>query len=244
MEVDVEAVVCLQHQGSLHAGGREDGLRGVGRHGVFHQSADFRQAGDGVVILLRVVVARNPIGGVVARHGELRMLFFYYKIVEVLLVGKFVAEAQAVVVEAEAEDDAALVGGLVEGDGQLVVVVADFALLAPDGFPSFIERGGLGVADDEACHQVGFGVDEGLVLVAHFCPFEVRLLVGVFLFQFQSQGAGFDDGFVFVEKLVGGCALRVEVEVHQQVPVRRLQLLGRSQEGAATQGCGQGKFVF
>ena len=148
------------------------------------------------------------------------MLFLDDKVVQVFLLGEFIAEAQSVVEQAEADDDAALVCRLVQRDGQFVVVVADLAFLAPDGFPSLVESGGLCVFDDETRHQVGLGINEALVLVAHLGPFEVRLFVGVFFFQFQSQCTGLDDGFVLIEQVIGRCALPVQAEVHHQVSVR------------------------
>ena len=66
-------------------------------------AADFGETGLHVVVLLRVVVAGNPPGSVVARHGKLRVLCLHDEIVEILLLWELVAETDAVVVDTEAE---------------------------------------------------------------------------------------------------------------------------------------------
>ena len=64
-------------------------------------AADFGEAGFHVVIFLGVVVAGNPPGGMVARHGKLCMLFLDDKIDQVLLYGKLIPQADALVVNTE-----------------------------------------------------------------------------------------------------------------------------------------------
>ena len=60
------------------------------------------------LILLRVVVARNPIGCMVARHCKLGVLFLHYDIVELGLLRKLIAQSHAVVVDTETNADVTL----------------------------------------------------------------------------------------------------------------------------------------
>ena len=196
VQVDVEAVVGLHHQGRLHAGGREGSLRRVGRNGLLHQPPNLGEARSGVVVLLGIVVARNPEGGMVAGHGKLRVFLLDNEIVELFLLRELVAEAQTIVEQPEANDNLPLVLGLVEGHGQLVVVVAYLALFAPNRTPGLVETRCLRLGHRKSVHQVGLG----------FQPFDffragelkVGLCVGVLLLEFQTQGAGLDDRFSFI----------------------------------------------
>ena len=202
MQVDVEAVGGLHLQGRLHACGRELGLRGVVGDGAGHQAADFGKAGFGIVILLCIVIAWNPEGRVVARHGKLGMFFLDDEVVEVLLQGEFVAEAQAVVEEAEAEDDVTVLCLLVERHSHLVVVVADFLLFSPDGLPGLVERGGLHAGQGEAVHQAGV------------------------VLELQPQLGRLDDYLIFIIQLIDGLSLRIDAEVQAKLAVGRNELFG------------------
>ena len=138
MQVDVEALVRLHLQGRLYGSGADIGLRRVVRTVCAVDAADFRQAGLVVVVLLGVVVSADPPGGVVAGEGEFRQFIGHLEIGELVLHGELVAEAQTVVVQAEADvhPDTVLAGELEE---HLVVAVADVIFLAPDGRPGFVE---------------------------------------------------------------------------------------------------------
>ena len=79
---------------------------------------------------------------------------------------ELVAEAESVVVEAEADnhycglvDTLAFVVEVVvlhQRDGEFVVVVADVGFLAPYGMPGFVEGGALHMAHAEAGSEVTF----------------------------------------------------------------------------------------
>ena len=75
----------------------------------------------------------------VARHGELSVLFFYYKVVERFLLWKLIAQTESLVIHAEADDDVAVGRRLVEVNLQFVVVVAYLRPLAPYGSPCLIK---------------------------------------------------------------------------------------------------------
>ena len=113
MDIDIEAIGGLHLQRGLHTGLGEGGLRGVRTDGTAHVLPDFRKAGLRVVVLLGVVVAGYPPGGVVAGHGKLGVLFLDDEIVQVLAQGKFVAQTETFVVETEPYFHIPLLGGLV-----------------------------------------------------------------------------------------------------------------------------------
>ena len=224
VQVDVEPVVGLQLEGRLHAGGAGGCLRGVGRDGGWQFAAYFRQARLGVGILLRVVVARNPPGPVVAGHGELGVLLADDEVGQVALVGELVAQGQTVVEEAEADENVAVVLRLVQAYGHLVVVVANLALLAPYGLPRFVERSLVHGPDREARHEVGLLVDGrgfGVLGVV-----EGFLASGLFPLQFQTQTAGADDCPSVEFQPVRRPPFAVQCKVHRQPSVGRLQRLG------------------
>ena len=75
----------------------------------------------------------------VASHGKLRVLLLDDEIDETVLLGKLIAEAHAVVIDAEADVHLASCVVLGETDEKLVVVVADSGRLAPDGLPGLVE---------------------------------------------------------------------------------------------------------
>ena len=154
VDVDVESVVRPHLEGCLHSGRGEGLLRGVPLHLRGRERADLRKAARRVVIFLSVIVSRNPPGCVVARHSELRDLVLYDEVFEPFLLRELVAEAEAVVVEPEADDHDRLRAFLVsrillERDSQLIVVVADVAFLAPDRLPRLIEGVPLDAREDE-----------------------------------------------------------------------------------------------
>ena len=95
----------------------------------------------------------------VASHGKLRMFFFNEEIVQFLLLRELIAQSDTVIIHTEADDDRAMtlierpaplfgiLGShlavsilVVQGHGQLVVMVTDVAGLTPNGLPSLVER--------------------------------------------------------------------------------------------------------
>ena len=152
VDVDIQAVVRLHLEGRLHPRFRE-GSPGPTAVLVARlpQFADFRQFRLGVVVLLRVVVAGNPPCGMVARHRKLGQFFHDPETDESVLNGKLVAEAQAVVIEPEADLHHGGFGfggmvhafhaadGLFQRHQHLIVVVADVCLFAPHRLPCLVE---------------------------------------------------------------------------------------------------------
>ena len=207
MDVDIKTVFALHLQGGLHASGRERGLRRVApNYRVLHPApylAEFRGLGR---ILLGVVVARYPPGGVVARHGELGVFLLDEEVVEGLLLGELIAQSHAVVINPEADDDVTVCGLLSQVHLQFVVVIANGGRFAPYGFPSLVKSGGLRVCHLETIHQVGL-----------LLPFAGVFVLG----QFQSQVGGLDNRLVLVGHFVSGLARLGERESELHVAIGR-----------------------
>ena len=89
----------------------------------------------------------------VAGHGKLREFFLDLEVRKVVLQRELIAEAQAVVVQAETDlhHSAAL---LLQADEHFVVMVPDLRFFTPDRFPCFIEAGILHVREGEAVLEV------------------------------------------------------------------------------------------
>ena len=167
VDVEVEAIVSLHLKGGLNARGRERCPRPAA---VFvaslPQVTDLRQPRLGVVVFLRVEVARNPPSGMVARHGKLSQFLLNPEAHQGVLNGELIAEAEAVVVKAETDlhHRGTLLrrmihtlhgtNGLLQGDEHLVVAIADLSLFAPDRFPSLVESAVFRVFQDKGMGEV------------------------------------------------------------------------------------------
>ena len=89
----------------------------------------------------------------VAGHGKLREFFLDLEVSKIVLQGELIAEAQAVVVQAETDlhHGAAC---LFQADEHFVVMVPDLCFFAPDRLPGFIETAILHVGEGEAILEV------------------------------------------------------------------------------------------
>ena len=192
-------------------------LRGIGRDGLSHVAADLRETGLHVVVLLRVVIAGNPPGSVVARHGELRVLLLDDEVVQVLAQRELIAEAESVVVETETDSEVALLCLLMQGDEQFVVVVADVTRLTPNGLPCLIEGSSLLVCERKAALQVGL-TGAGCTGSSLCRVFLVR--IG---FQFQTELGRVDDCLSLIREVVYRLTLSGEREGHLHLSVGRCQ---------------------
>ena len=110
----------------------------------------------------------------VASHCKLRVLLLYHEVVEVLLLRELVAQAHAVVVDAESNLDVTVARRLVEAYLKFVVVVANCLCLAPNRCPSLVEGRCLRRRFLESVHQVGLLHALRRVLVACKLQSEVR----------------------------------------------------------------------
>ncbi len=162
MDVDVQAVGGLHLESRLHAGRREGGLwRAAPGTRVLRERADLGELGLRGAELLRGIVARNPPGRMVAGHGELREFLPDLEVGQCVLQREFVPEAQAVVVQAEADlhHGAAL---LVERHEKLIVMVPDGGLFAPDRLPRLVERVECRILEREPAVQVLSAFQQGI----------------------------------------------------------------------------------
>ena len=92
-------------------------------------------------------------------HGKLGVFLLDDDVVEVVVSWQFVTEADAFVIDTEADDYLPFECRLADGDSHLVVVVADVFVLAPYGLPCLVERALLHTFHPESFHQAG-PVDE------------------------------------------------------------------------------------
>ena len=145
--VDERGLVEAQEKpiGGFHReGGVDDGRRIDGADGRLLPQ----------VLVMETPVGRNPPSDVVAWKHELSYLVGDLEGVEVRLFGPLIAEADVVVIDTEDDHHAQwLIGDGLDGRPQLVAVVADVLLFAPDLRPGLVERGLLDVDQREILGQ-------------------------------------------------------------------------------------------
>lgn len=111
------------------------GFQGEGR--VY--PAELADGGWGVEGFIEIGFIRCRPGFVITGQGEFGEFVHDYEVLEMLLLREFVAESEAVV--EEAEDDAESPsggGGLLQADGQFIVVVFHRPVFSPRLFPGFV----------------------------------------------------------------------------------------------------------
>ena len=158
-------------------------LRGIVGNAALELRTHLREVRCDGAVFLGVEVAGKPPGFVVAGERELRELIFDDERLQVFLFGELVAEAEAVVEEAEANDHDAVGCRLLQRNGEFVVVIADLALLAPNRLPGFVEGAGVLLDDGEAGGE-RLGVE-----------------------KFEAHQARLEDDFAFVGQGVLGLTL-------------------------------------
>ncbi|KAG1393059.1 hypothetical protein G6F59_014452 [Rhizopus arrhizus] len=110
----------------------------------------------------------NPPGGRFRRNGELGQLVIDDRLVKVRLLGEHVAEAQAIVVDAEHHiQPAPAAGGLGQLHGQLVEVVAGDPAFAPGLFPAVIDAAPLLAEYGEITVQAAVAQGEAELRILH-----------------------------------------------------------------------------
>ena len=144
----------------------------------------------------------------VAGEGELRALLLDEEVVQVGLLRELVAQADAVVEDAEADEELPFLLRLRQGRNILDVVVAYGARFAPYGFPGLVEGGGLLALQGEAIEEIGLAHATRGVLVAG---------------QLEAQSGGQDDGAALVVERVGGHSARCKLEGERQIAVGRFR---------------------
>ena len=159
VDVDVKAVVGAHLQRSLHSI-----LHGCHRRIVPHDRIDLpfvravlikdsalverlfltgrnlRQSRRLDGIFLCVVVGRNPPRRMVASERKFRSFLLDNEVVQRVLLWKFIAQSDAVVIDAETNDDVPFFLRLRQRDSVFVVVVSNRFGFAPHGFPRLVER--------------------------------------------------------------------------------------------------------
>ena len=224
MDVDVEsAAVALEHHRGLHSGHGHGADAGVAAAVEVRVEGGNPAHGRGLVDeLVGVVVTGYPEGGEVFMEGELCQFVADNEVAEGILLGELIAEAEAVVEEAEADDYRAVsvclcaecrAHGLAEVDGQFVVVVADVALLAPDSLPGVVYCCAGGAVEDEALAHLG-GTEDGVGLLGLPAVHEgLDVVDSAFVADLEAKAAVVDDAPPVKFQGVEGLALVGQVEV-------------------------------
>ena len=195
-------------------------MRQVACNGCLEQSANFAQTRFGIVVFLRIVIAGNPICPMVACHGKFAEFLLDYEIIEVVLQGKFVTEAQTVVEQAETYYHVPVVLFLVKRNRHLVIMVAYFAFLTPNRIPYRVLRRGRDGLHFESVIKgrlVHYVVFTGQIIVTH-CTL-VR-------FEQQAEFAVQNHRFALVVQIVGRDSAVQNLELHYKSAVGRIQIQG------------------
>ena len=137
MDVDVQPVIGPQHQRSLHG----QPALGPGLVGLLVQSALYLilqtgYPGSGVCKLVGVVISGNAVGQMVAGEVELGLLPAQGQIVQMLLLGNLIAEAQSVVEEAEAHGHHTAGLLLLQSQGHFMKMVPHLGIFTPHRTPA------------------------------------------------------------------------------------------------------------
>ena len=148
----------------------------------------------------------------IASHGKLAALLLDEEVVQVSLLGELITETDAIVVDAETDDDGTTmltglqarstiaVGNtlqphLRQSCSILVIMIADGGCLAPYRAPRLVERGGFLLDDAETIHQVAL----------------VQTHRGMFVLgQLQTEMGGLDDGTTLIRHLVNGATYLID----------------------------------
>ena len=161
---------------------------------------------------------------------------------QALPAGEFIAEAQAVVEQAETHVQRTFAVRLPEVDQQFVIMVADLRFLAPDRLPDFVEGVRLRADELEAAVKVDRGDGIALEDVAGLVLGQPFGLHGAA--QREAQAAGQQDIHVLAGQGIIGDAVRVHGEFQAQRAVRRGKFRPRLRRGSrmrtgSQQGGGQ-----
>ena len=228
VQVDVQAFVGLHLDGHLHARLGEHLLRGITRQLVIIVPVlDSAQARGVIGIFLGIVVSGNPPGRMVSGHSVLRELVLDYKIGKVVLLGELVAEAQAVVKDAEAEQHSSALF-IFKGDRQFIIMVADFGFFSPDRLPSLVKGGTLRLLQGKTVVEAfggAIGLD-GLLL---------KRLLHTRSAELHAQARGQDHVRLTALERIHGNAVH-NGHLQFQLPVGALNHLGIFREGRDRRG--------
>ena len=93
----------------------------------------------------------------VASHGELGAFFLDSEVVQLALLREFITQADTIVIDAEADIHQPLCLGLSQTHQQLVIVIADVFIFAPNRLPRLVEGRSLLSLEDKALEQI-FGI--------------------------------------------------------------------------------------
>ena len=138
MDIHPKTIICFEQHRCLHSGGRERSGREIGFVRILLNGTYLTQFRARIFILLRIIISGDPICRNISGHSELRLLFLYDEVIEVLLLREDIAESQTVIIETELDLDIAVFSGLGKGNEHLMIAIVDASFLAPDRLPPTI----------------------------------------------------------------------------------------------------------
>ena len=139
MKTYIKSALCLKQQWRLDTCLRKWSLRSIRGNGRFHILLYFRHFGNCIIILLRIIVAGNPICHRISLYRKLRFFLLNGKINEVVLSRKFVSKTQTIIKYSEPNNHHAPGCRMIKKYSHFIVVIADFILFTPDWLPDFIK---------------------------------------------------------------------------------------------------------
>ena len=111
MDIDIETILGLHLERGLNTGIREDGGRRIALVSFAVLRNNWTNTGQWsnlIFILLSIVIARNPVSGMIACHGKLGMLLLNDEIVQAFLLRELIAQTHTIIIYTEADGDVTL----------------------------------------------------------------------------------------------------------------------------------------
>ena len=205
VNVDVQSVVRLQHQRSLHCQVRTRRLACQGLIPcLVDELGNLRQLGGRNLEFIGIVIGRNPEGLVIARQLELRHFLIDGEVAQLFLHRELIAESQSVVEQTETDVQQPTGSFLFQSHKKFLMIVTDLTVLAPYRLPGSVRS-----------PLPGF----------HNTEITVKFIRRTDL---ETHPAFLDYLFSLIRKRIHRHITVREVKIHDQVTIRRSQYLRQS----------------
>ena len=154
----------------------------------------------------------------IASHSKLCMLFLDDEVVEIVRQRELIAEAETIIIEAEADIHVTLLSTLMESHQQFVVVITNVLVLTPYRLPRLVKCAGLLTGQRESALKVCLTCAgrTGSALCRVF-------LVGIG-FQLQSKFRWINDCLSFIREFILWFSLISDGKTHLHLTIRRCQI--------------------
>jgi len=208
-KVDVKPLAGLEHERGLHGIGGDDRAYSDLLHRRAAHGVNLAERGGRIVVFVGIIVTGDPPGQVIAGQIEPGLFTADDEVAQVGLVREFIAKAEAIVEETEADDHLPLLRLIpLQRHRQLAVMAADAPLFAPDRLPALVGGGAPGFDHLEAVEEAGIVLEGD----AHPALQNDRLFAEI--------------------EAVAGLTRTVEIEFESELAIRRVQFQrGKPQRG-------------